>query len=70
MSLQAFDFLPKPIDLKQVKSILERISQLQQARRSISTPQKNKRKKSPQLVGQSQQMLEVWKMIGIMALIR
>ncbi|MBP98024.1 hypothetical protein CMK18_18890 [Candidatus Poribacteria bacterium] len=68
MSLQAFDFLPKPIDLKQVKSILERISQLQQARRSISaTSERINVKSSPQLVGQSQQMLEVWKMIGIMA---
>ena len=62
MSLQAFDFLPKPIDLKQVKSILERISQLQQARQSISaTSERISVKSSPQLVGQSQQMLEVWK---------
>ena len=66
MRLQAFDFLPKPIDLNQVKLILEHATQLEQARAAIPTDSIETTSEL-QLVGESQQMLEVWKMIGIMA---
>ena len=37
MRLQAFDFLPKPIDLDQVKAILNRVSRLKIGRKELAT---------------------------------
>ncbi len=70
MRLQAFDFVPKPIDLDIVKSVLERAFRTQSVRSTLpaetadelSTDQSGHR-----LVGKSSQMREIYKLIGIMA---
>ena len=71
MCLQAFDFLPKPIDLNQVRSVLDRATQLYQARdKIVVSPMETVvllAEPKPHLIGKSPQMLEVYKLIGIMA---
>ncbi|MDE0506633.1 MAG: sigma-54 dependent transcriptional regulator, partial [Candidatus Poribacteria bacterium] len=77
MRLQAFDFLPKPIDLDAVKEILHRASKTQTERRKItdgttSTPsadpsQHGSGTQEHRLVGKSEQMREIYKLIGVMA---
>ena len=69
MRLQAFDFLPKPIDLDQVKAILNRVSRLKIGRKELATNIEKLTDQTPklQLVGKSLQMQEIYKMIGIMA---
>ncbi len=70
MQLHAFDFIPKPINLDQVKTIINRVSQMQ-AERSKMPPTEHP---SPELelpeyhlVGKSPQMQEIYKLIGMMA---
>ena len=69
MRLQAFDFLPKPIDLDQVKAILNRVSRLKIVRKELAIDIEKRTDQTPklQLVGKSLQMQEIYKMIGIMA---
>ena len=75
MTLQAFDFLPKPIDLDQVKEILDRATKLHVERSKIAPSgvvhdQLYAEAEQPQgrrLVGKSPQMREIYKYIGIMA---
>ena len=70
MRLQAFDFVPKPIDLDIVKSVLDRAFRTQSVRSALPadtedespTPQVGHR-----LVGKSSQMREIYKLIGVMA---
>ena len=69
MQRRAFDFIAKPIDLDQVKSILERATNMHAARDELaSTPSTNAQSSvGPKLVGKSPQMREIYKRIGIMA---
>ena len=79
MRLQAFDFLPKPIDLDTVKVILDRASKTQTERRKITdgatsgiassvTPSVAKTEaQGYHLIGKSAQMREIYKLIGVMA---
>ncbi len=70
MRLHAFDFVPKPIDLEVVKSVLERAFRTQSVRSTLpietethsSTEQRGHR-----LVGKSEQMREIYKLIGVLA---
>lgn len=70
MRLQAFDFVPKPIDLDVVKSTLERAFRTQSVRSTLPVKRRRKPPKEKQghrLVGKSDQMREIYKLIGIMA---
>ena len=69
MRLRAFDFLPKPIDLEQVKVILDRVSRLKTIRKELESgvEEHTEQTSKYQLIGKSPQMQEVYKMIGIMA---
>ena len=70
MRLQAFDFVPKPIDLDVVKSTLVRAFQAQSVRSTLPVKPAGKPPKGqrgPRLVGKSDQMREIYKLIGIMA---
>ena len=70
MRLQAFDFVPKPIDLDIVKSVLDRACRTQSVRSTLPTDTADN---SPtvqighRLVGKSSQMREIYKLIGVMA---
>lgn len=70
MRLQAFDFVPKPIDLDVVKSTLERAFRTQSVRSTLPVKRRRKppkEKRGHRLVGKSDQMREIYKLIGIMA---
>ena len=69
MKLQAFDFLPKPIDLDKVKAVLDRAVQMQTARGELPSIEGDMPSSfsGPRLVGKSPQMQELYKLIGIMA---
>lgn len=78
MKLQAFDFLPKPIDLDQVKEILDRAAKLQVERSKMpigvvhnelyaEVKEAAGQPRGRRLVGKSPQMREIYKYIGIMA---
>lgn len=79
MRLQAFDFLSKPIDLDAVKAVLNRASETQTERRKITdeaasdtTPSEGSTfaqtgTQGHRLVGKSEQMREIYKLIGVMA---
>ena len=70
MRLHAFDFVPKPIDLDIVKSVLDRAFRTQSVRNTLPTDPTDA---SPpvevghRLVGKSSQMREIYKLIGVMA---
>ena len=70
MRLQAFDFVPKPIDLDIVKSVLDRAFRTQSVRSALPADTVDD---SPtveighRLVGRSSQMREIYKLIGVMA---
>ena len=71
MRLQAFDFVPKPIDLDIVKGVLERAFRTQSVRSTLPVETADA---SPvaqigghRLVGKSSQMREIYKLIGVMA---
>jgi nitrogen regulation protein NR(I) len=69
MKLQAFDFLPKPIDLDRVKEILDRAAKMQAVRGELSSAE-DEASETPQghrLIGRSPQMQEIYKLIGMMA---
>ena len=70
MRLQAFDFVPKPIDLDIVKSVLERAFRTQSVRSTLPvevTDESSTTQNGHRLVGKSSQMREIYKLIGIMA---
>ena len=69
MKLEAFDFLPKPIDLDKVKGILDRASQMQVVRGELPSVEAERSTSSlgTRLIGKSPQMQEIYKLIGIMA---
>ena len=70
MRLQAFDFVPKPIDLDIVKSVLERAFRTQSVRSTLPVETADDSPTEPsghRLVGKSSQMREIYKLIGIMA---
>ena len=70
MRLQAFDFVPKPIDLDIVKSVLERAFRTQSVRSTLSVEAADEsptEQSGHRLVGKSSQMREIYKLIGIMA---
>ena len=74
MQLHAFDFIPKPIDLDQVKGIIERATQMQVERSKMpSTELPSAEVELPpqpqeqRLVGKSPQMQEIYKLIGMIA---
>jgi len=65
MQLEAYDFLPKPIDLDKVKGILDRAVKSQEASRKIQQTQELSRElEGERLIGQSPAMQEIYKMIG------
>ena len=74
MQLQAFDFIPKPIDLDQVKAIIDRATQTQVERSKIPhdelpsvDAERPTESQQHRLVGRSPQMQEIYKLIGMMA---
>ncbi len=71
MQLHAFDFIPKPIDLDQVKAIIERATQMQVERSKMpSSELPSAEVELPQghrLIGKSPQMQEIYKLIGMIA---
>jgi DNA-binding NtrC family response regulator len=70
MRLQAFDFVPKPIDLDIVKSVLDRAFRTQSVRSSLPVEAMDESptvQSGHRLVGKSSQMREIYKLIGIMA---
>ncbi len=76
MRLQAFDFLPKPIDLDVAKSLLKKASKMHMERSKIKVVESADESssmlgardaKNHRLIGKSPQMREVYKLIGIMA---
>ena len=70
MRLQAFDFVPKPIDLDIVKSVLERAFRTQSVRSTLPVEAADESptdQSGHRLVGKSSQMREIYKLIGIMA---
>ena len=72
MRLQAFDFVPKPIDLDIVQSTLERAFRTQSVRSTLPVETADESPAEPQidghrLVGKSNQMREIYKLIGVMA---
>ena len=69
MRLQAFDFLPKPIDLDKVKLVLDRAIRMQTARGELQSPEAQIPSSflGPRLIGKSPQMQEIYKLIGIMS---
>ncbi len=70
MRLHAFDFVPKPIDLTVVKSVLERAFRTQSVRSILpiqTETNQNREEVGHRLVGKSEQMREIYKLIGVMA---
>ena len=70
MRLHAFDFVPKPIDLTVVKSVLERAYRTQSVRSILPIQTENNQNREEighRLVGKSEQMREIYKLIGVMA---
>jgi nitrogen regulation protein NR(I) len=79
MQLHAFDFIPKPIDLDNVKAIIDRATQMQVERSKIPRSgvvrselpsvdaELPAQSQEHRLVGKSPQMQEIYKLIGIMA---
>ena len=71
MRLQAFDFVPKPIDLDIVGSVLERAFRTQSVRSTLPVDTADESPTAQiaghRLVGKSSQMREIYKLIGVMA---
>ncbi len=70
MRLHAFDFVPKPIDLNVVKSVLERAFKTQSVRSTLPIETEldtSSVKRGHHLVGKSEQMREIYKLIGVLA---
>ena len=70
MRLHAFDFVPKPIDLDVVRSVLDRAFRTQSVRSTfpleteVDSPIDQR---GHRLVGKSDQMREIYKLIGVLA---
>ncbi|MDE0316358.1 MAG: sigma-54 dependent transcriptional regulator [Candidatus Poribacteria bacterium] len=70
MRLHAFDFVPKPIDLDVVKGVLERAFRTQSVRSTLPVETDSDsptEQRGHRLVGKSEQMREIYKLIGVMA---
>ena len=74
MQLHAFDFIPKPIDLDQVKAIIDRATQMQVERSKVAPTELaslevelSEQSQDNRLVGKSPQMQEIYKLIGMIA---
>ena len=71
MQLHAFDFIPKPIDLDQVKAIIERATQMQVERSKMPSSElplgEVELPQGHRLIGKSPQMQEIYKLIGMIA---
>lgn len=70
MRLHAFDFVPKPIDLDVVKGVLERAFRTQSVRSTLPIETESNElteQRGHRLVGKSEQMREIYKLIGVMA---
>ena len=70
MRLQAFDFVPKPIDLDIVRSVLDRAFRTQSVRSALpagTADDSPATRIGHRLVGKSGQMREIYKLIGVMA---
>lgn len=67
MRLHAFDFVPKPIDLDVVKSVLERAFRTQSVRSTLPIETEHGVEVGHRLVGKSEQMREIYKLIGVLA---
>lgn len=70
MRLHAFDFVPKPIDLDVVKTVLDRAFRTQSVRSTLPTetePDSPTEQTGHRLVGKSEQMREIYKLIGVLA---
>ncbi len=70
MRLHAFDFVPKPIDLEVVKSVLERAFRTQSVRSTLPIDTESDsptEQRGHRLVGKSEQMREIYKLIGVLA---
>lgn len=70
MRLHAFDFVPKPIDLEIVKTVLERAFRTQSVRSTLPTETEHDastEQPGHRLVGKSEQMREIYKLIGVLA---
>ena len=70
MRLHAFDFVPKPIDLEVVKSVLERAFTTQSVRSTLPIDTEHdppNEQPGHRLVGKSEQMREIYKLIGVLA---
>ena len=70
MRLQAFDFVPKPIDLEVVKSVLERAFRTQSVRSTLPIEtdlETSSTQRGHRLVGKSEEMREIYKLIGVLA---
>ena len=70
MQLHAFDFIPKPIDLDQVKAIIDRATQMQVERSKMpptELPSEEVELPEHRLIGKSSQMQEIYKLIGMIA---
>jgi len=70
MRLHAFDFVPKPIDLDVVKGVLERAFRTQSVRSTLPVETDSDsptEQRGHRLVGKSDQMREIYKLIGVMA---
>ena len=70
MRLHAFDFVPKPIDLDVVRSVLDRAFRTQSVRSTFPLETKVDSpidQRGHRLVGKSDQMREIYKLIGVLA---
>jgi two-component system nitrogen regulation response regulator GlnG len=70
MKRGAFDYLPKPFDLKQVEALVQKAHQLRNLRDEVQALRRqvgNSFRGGEALVGQSATMLETYKMIGRVA---
>ena len=69
MKLQAFDFLPKPIDLNRVKAILDRATTMQAVRDElpVEVSEESAHPQVHRLVGKSPPMRQIYMSIGVMA---
>ena len=74
MQLHAFDFIPKPIDLDQVKTIIDRATQMQVERSKMPPTELPSaevelpvRPREHRLIGRTPQMQEIYKLIGMIA---
>ena len=70
MRLHAFDFVPKPIDLDVVRSVLDRAFRTQSVRSTFPLETEVDSPIDPRghrLVGKSDQMREIYKLIGVLA---